>query len=69
MARFHDLGVAQYEEGFSEVDEAEYTLIAAIVTHQDRVDNNMLSMEATRASLQRIKGLQKRFDTLKGAPS
>ena len=66
MSRFHDLGVQQYEGGLSAVEKAEYDLFSALITHQDRVDANMLSMEATRASLQRITGLQKQFDILKG---
>ena len=66
MSRFHDLGVQQYEGGLSAVEKAEYDLLSALITHQDRVDENMLSLEATRASLQRIKGLQKFYDTLKG---
>ena len=66
MSRFHDLGVQQYEGGLSAVEKAEYELLSALITHQDRIDENMLSMEATRASIQRIKGLQKQFDTLKG---
>ena len=69
MSRFHDLGVQQYEGGLSAVEKVEYDLLSALITHQDRVDANMLSLEATRASLQRIRGLQKLYDTLKGTPS
>ena len=65
MWRSQDLGDQQYGGGLSAVEKAEYDLLSALITHQDRVDANMLSMEAIRASLQRIKGLQKRFDTLK----
>ena len=66
MSRFHDLGVQQYEGGLSAVEKAEYDLLSALITHQDRVNEDMLTMEALRASLHRIKGLQKQFDILKG---
>ena len=69
MSRFHDLGVQQYEGGLSAVEKVEYDLLSALITHQDRVDANMLSMEAIRASLQRIYVLEKLYDTLKGTPS
>ena len=69
MARFHKLGVQQYEGGLSAAEKVEYDLLSALVTHRDRVDNGLLTMEATRASTQRIYRLEKQLDDLKGTPS
>ena len=69
MARFHKLGVQQYEVGLSATEKVEYELLSALVTHHDRIENGLLTMEGVRASTQRIDRPEKQLDDLKGVPS